>query len=85
MPLGTYAQAEFEGRPVLLTAEELAHAMSNPGFEELFKLCPGAARCKALKPTAARCKAASGFSAWRAFGERYRTWIGLRRPHCTSF
>ena len=67
MPLGTDAQAELEGRPVLLTEEELAHAMSKPGFEELCKLCLGAARCKALKPTAARCKAASGFSAWRGF------------------
>ena len=67
MPLGTDAQAELEGRPVLLTEEELAHAMSNPGFGELFKLCPGAARCKALKPTAACCKAASGFCVWRGF------------------
>ena len=80
MPLGTDAQAELEGRPVLLTEEELAHAMSNPGFEELFKLCPGAARCKALKPTAARCKAAK-----RAFVERYRTWLGLCRPRCISY
>ena len=55
MPLGTDAQAEFEGRPVLLTEEELAHAAANPGFKELCKLCPGAVRCK---PTAARCKAA---------------------------
>ena len=55
MPLGTDTQAEFEGRPVLLTEKELAHAAANPGFEELCKLCPGAARCK---PTAARCKAA---------------------------
>ena len=33
----------------------LVHTAANPGFEELCKLCPGAARCK---PTAARCKAA---------------------------
>ena len=57
--------------------EELAHAAANPGFKELCKLCPGAARCK---PTAARCKAAK-----RAFVERYRTWLGLRRPRCISY
>jgi hypothetical protein len=49
------------------TLEELVHAVANPGFEELCKLCPGAARCKARKPTAACCKAASGFSVWRCF------------------
>ena len=53
MPLGT--DAEFDGCHYLLTEEELALAAANPGFEELCKLCPGAARCK---PTAARCKAA---------------------------
>ena len=49
MPLGTDAQAEFEGCHVLLTEEELVHAVANPGFDELCKLCPGAARCKAAK------------------------------------
>ena len=58
MPLGTDVQAEFEGRHVLLTEEEPVHAVAKPGFEELCKLCPGAARCKAHKPTAACCKAA---------------------------
>ena len=77
MPLGTDVQAELEGCHYLLTEEELAHAAANPGFKELCKLCPGAARCKALKPTAARCKAlkptaarckaASGFCVWRGF------------------
>ena len=55
MPLGTDVQAELGGCHYLLTEEELAHAAANPGFKELCKLCPGAARCK---PTAARCKAA---------------------------
>ena len=81
MPLGTDTQAEFEGRPVLLTEKELAHAAANPGFEELCKLY--AARRSSRPQHAARRQAA--FVCGGAFGERYRTWIGLRRPHCTSF
>ena len=42
----------------MLTEGELAHAAANPGFEEPYKVCSGAARALPREPTAARGKAA---------------------------
>ena len=53
-----------------------APCAGSPPPLELCKLCPGAACCKARKP-ALVCGG--------AFVERYRGWLGLRRPHCISY
>ena len=51
---------------------------------ELCKLCPGAACCKAHKPTPLQGGKAA-LVCGGAFVERYRGWLGLRRPYCISY
>ena len=61
-----------------------APCAGSPPPLELCKLCPGAACCKERKPTPLQGSKAA-LLCGGAFVERYRGWLGLRRPHCISY